>query len=220
MLWQAAFSCGVLLWLVAYTNAFNFMDGINGISVAQVVVAGAAWWALGVHEHAHDLATAGAMVAAAGLAFAPFNAPTRARMFLGDVGSYFLGGWLAATAVIGLRSGIPPEAILAPLALYCADTSTTLIRRIRRGEAWTQPHREHRYQRLVQSGWSHQQTSLTVALAMAICAGLGALSITGSLALRVVGDALIGIILVGYLMKPVSRSRRHGSAGSRAPQSS
>src|SRR5207248_1189863 len=86
--WQVLFSAGVALWLVAYVNAFNFMDGIDGISVAQAAVAGAALYLVGRGEHVPALATAAAILAGAALGFAPLNVP-RARLFLGDVGSYF-----------------------------------------------------------------------------------------------------------------------------------
>jgi UDP-GlcNAc:undecaprenyl-phosphate GlcNAc-1-phosphate transferase len=204
--WQAIFSVGAFVWIVGYVNAFNFMDGINGISVAQAVVAGVTWWILGATQHAPALAVAGAVVAAASTAFAPFNLP-RARMFLGDVGSYFLGGWMAATAVIGLRSGIAPEAVLSPLALYCVDTSITLIGRVRRGEPWNRPHRQHVYQRLVHGGWSHTRTTLSVASAMTACSALGALSLTGSVARRAVGDLLIAAVLVAYVTNPWAHPR-------------
>ena len=116
IVWRLIFGVGVVLWLVSYVNAFNFMDGINGISVAQVAVAGGAWWAIGHWQGLDGLAGAALVVALAGLGFLPFNFP-RARMFLGDVGSYFLGAWLAVLAVAGLRAGIAFEAMFAPLAL-------------------------------------------------------------------------------------------------------
>ena len=115
VVWQGAVVAGTVLWLVAYTNGFNFMDGIDGISVAQATVAGIVWYVLGRSEHVSSLAVGGAIVAGAVIGFAPFNL-LRARMFLGDVGSYFLGAWLAALAVLGLRAGIAPEAVLAPLS--------------------------------------------------------------------------------------------------------
>src|SRR5438270_3741052 len=73
ILWQGAFVVGTILWLVAYTNAFNFMDGIDGLSVAQAVVAGSAWYVLGRTEHVAGVAIGGAIVAGAAVGFAPFN---------------------------------------------------------------------------------------------------------------------------------------------------
>ncbi|HJV08457.1 MAG TPA: hypothetical protein VJ653_02220, partial [Acidimicrobiales bacterium] len=113
VLWRVVFALGVVFWLVAFVNAYNFMDGIDGISVAQAAGAGVIWYAVGTHAEAPALAAGGAIIAGAALGFAPFNLP-KARMFLGDMGSYFIGAWLATVAVLGLRAGVAPEAVLAP----------------------------------------------------------------------------------------------------------
>lgn len=204
-----------LVWVVSYVNAYNFMDGINGISVAQAVVAGAGWWGLGTWQHVPALAAGGLVVAAAAAGFAPFNFP-RARMFLGDTGSYGLGAALAALAVVGVRSGVAPEAVLAPLALYAADTGSTLVRRVWRGEAWYRPHRDHAYQRLVRLGWSHSRTTLTVAAGLAACTALGAVAAAGSPAARVGADAALGVVVGAYLALPALAQRRHPAGSSAA----
>src|SRR5207248_843948 len=147
--WRALFAVGVAVWLVAFVNAFNFMDGIDGVAVAQAFVAGMAWYAIGHHEHVRALEIAAAIVVGGALGFAPFNFP-RARMFLGDVGSYSFGASLAILLVVGLRAGLPFEAVFAPVALCVADTGVTLVRRVRGGRRWDAPHREHVYQRLVE----------------------------------------------------------------------
>ena len=210
LVWQLIFGAGVVLWLVSYVNAFNFMDGINGISVAQVVVAGGSWWAIGHWQGAEGLAGAALVVTLAALGFLPFNFP-RARMFLGDVGSYFLGAWLAVLAVMGLRAGIPFEAMFAPLTLYMADTGATLVRRFGRKDSWLEPHRDHAYQRLHHVlGWSHAGTTAVVALFMVTCSLLGAVSVTLPLGARVVADmALLGVV-TGYLGLPAMLSARYG----------
>ena len=200
-LWQGIFAVGALFWLVAFVNAFNFMDGINGISVAQAVVAGATWFAVGVHTHTPALTAGGAIIAGAAMGFAPFNLPN-ARMFLGDVGSYFIGAWLASVAVLGVRAGVAPEAVLAPLALYAADTSATLARRVARGERWYLPHRDHAYQRLGETGRSHVETSAFVAACIGICGLLGAVSLGRSVTLRVAADVAIAGVIGGYLLAP------------------
>ena len=213
-MWRLAVAGGAVLWLISYVNAFNFMDGIDGMSVAQVLVAGTAWAAIGHVEDVPALVTGSLVITGAALGFAPFNFP-RARMFLGDGGSYFFGAWLAGLAVIAVLADVPPEAVLAPLSLYLADTGTTLLRRIRRGDVWYLPHREHAYQRLVQHGWTHTRTTLTVGAVMAVLSGLGALALTDSVALRVAGDGLIAAVLAAYLWAParIGRERR-----SRSPQ--
>lgn len=209
VLWRGIFAVGVVFWLVAFVNAYNFMDGINGISVAQAVVAGVAWLLIGVHTDSAALAVGGAIVAGAALGFAPYNVP-RARMFLGDVGSYFIGAWLAAVAVLGLRAGVPPEAVLAPLALYVADTGATLARRVMRGERWYLPHRDHTYQRLTDCGWSHVRTAGFVTACIGLCGALGAVSLSHSVLLRLAADIAIAAVVVGYLFAPT----RFASSGS------
>ncbi len=208
--WQVLFAAGTFLWVVAYVNAFNFMDGINGISAMQAVVAGVAWWLLGELDHVPALAAGGAIVAGAGLAFAPYNFPS-ARVFLGDVGSYFLGAWLAVLVVVGLRADLAPEAVVLPISLYLVDTGMTLLRRFRRHETWHLPHRDHVYQRLVRRGWSHAEVTLGVGAVMAACSALGLVSRTAGLPLRAAADAVAALLLLAYLAAPalVDRSRHH-----------
>jgi UDP-N-acetylmuramyl pentapeptide phosphotransferase/UDP-N-acetylglucosamine-1-phosphate transferase len=191
----------IALWLVAYVNAYNFMDGINGIAASQAVVAGGLWLFVGEVRHVPVVAAAGALVAAAGIGFLPFNFPT-ARMFLGDVGSYFIGAWLAAVAVVALRARIPFEAAVAPLAVFAFDTATTLAWRVARGERWYEAHRDHAYQRLIRGGWSHSATTGAATVAMTACALLGAVSLTGSMPLRVAADAALVAVLAGYVAAP------------------
>ncbi|HEX7167616.1 MAG TPA: glycosyltransferase family 4 protein [Acidimicrobiales bacterium] len=200
-LWQVVFVAGCVVWCVAYVNAFNFMDGINGISVAQATIAGVAWWVLGTAQDADAFATAGALIAAAALGFAPFNFPN-ARAFIGDVGSYFVGFWLAGTAILGLRAGIAPEAVLAPLSPYLADTASTLIRRLRQGATLHEAHRDHAYQRLTVRGWSHARTTTFVGAVIAIAAGLGGIAATASLPARGAADAALLLLLAGYVVSP------------------
>jgi UDP-GlcNAc:undecaprenyl-phosphate/decaprenyl-phosphate GlcNAc-1-phosphate transferase len=199
--WVVVAGLATVVWLVGYVNVFNFMDGINGISVSQALVAGSVYSLVGRVEDVAVLTVAGATLAAGALAFAPFNFP-RARMFLGDVGSYFMGAWLAALAVYGVRAGIPPETVVAPLAVYLGDAAVTMIGRLLRGEPWLYPHRDHVYQRLVQLGWSHTRTTLVVAAAMVAASALGLLALTGTPALRLAAAAAIVAIVVAYLRVP------------------
>ena len=193
-------------WLVTYLNAFNFMDGINGISSFQVIAAGATWLVAGQVSELPALATSGAVAVALALGFLPFNFP-RAKMFLGDAGSYFFGGWLAATAAWAVLKGVPPEAVVAPLALYLLDTGLTLARRIARGESWLQPHKTHIYQRLVALGWSHTRVALFCGAAMAACGVLGLVSLSGSTAQRGLAGVGICAVLAGYAASPHLKAR-------------
>lgn len=194
-----------LAYGVSVVNAVNFMDGINGISAAVGVAAGVAYAALAQAQGRPGMAAVAAAVAGASLGFAPYNVP-RARVFLGDCGSYGLGAALGSLAIVLWVSGLTVEAAVAPLALYLVDTGTTLLRRIRSGEAWHLPHRTHVYQRLINLGLSHSAVSGLVLVLVSICAALGAATGRGP-GLRVVADALLVLVLLGYLALPTLLSR-------------
>lgn len=195
---------GVTTWLwlpvlvvavVGYVNAYNFMDGVNGISALTAIVVGG-WWAwAGADQGEPSLEVLGLVLAGAGLGFLPWNAP-HARIFLGDVGSYGIGVFIAGLSVWAVCSGLPwPWAVL-PLLVYGADTGAALLKRFLGGRSLTEAHREHVYQRLVDSGWSH----LTSA---GVCAVAGA---AGCIAAAWAGDrhellALVfaSVVAGGYL---------------------
>lgn len=194
--------------LVGYLNAFNFMDGINGISGFHAVGVGLTWTAAGLLSDSDAAVLLGAVLTAAALAFLPYNFP-HARGFLGDVGSYFFGGWIAVSAVV-LYGQVPVLAIVLPLTPYAADTAWTLFRRIRRGETWHEAHREHVYQRLVGSGWSHTRTALLVGV-LTLSSGGGGLVGAYVLDGLVADGALVLLVvalLIAYLALPTLTSTR------------
>jgi len=188
-------------WLVGFVNAFNFMDGVNGISGAHALIGGVAYACLAGWRRDGFGVAAGLALAVGACAFLPWNA-VRARVFLGDVGSYSIGAALAVLAVRLIAAGVPAEAVAGPVALYLADVAWTLQRRIRRGERWLEAHRTHVYQRWCDAGWSHQEvTLLTSALTVLLCL-LGVAGVLGGTAVRLAAD-LTGLgVLAVYLGSP------------------
>ena len=145
----------MVFWIVGYTNAFNFMDGINGIAGTQAGVGAFAMAAIaGVSIGRWDSAPimVSLVVSGAALGFLPHNFP-RARMFMGDVGSAPLGMLLSFLVLWICREH--SFKLFIPLAMihanFILDTSVTLLRRIARGDRWLDSHREHFYQRLVRA---------------------------------------------------------------------
>jgi UDP-GlcNAc:undecaprenyl-phosphate GlcNAc-1-phosphate transferase len=197
----AALTLVIVVWLTGFVNAFNFMDGVNGISGAHAVIAGVAYACLGQWRQDPFLVAMGLAVAMSALAFLPWNA-VRARVFLGDVGSYALGAALAVLAAAAVIQGVPPEAALGPLALYVADTAWTLQRRVRAGERWTEAHHTHVYQRWCDGGWTHQEVTLVTAATTILVSLLGAVSLTGNLVLRLTSDLAAFAVLAAYLRSP------------------
>lgn len=193
-------SVALFLWIAGYTNAFNFMDGINGISGFQggvssigalVVVAVAG------ESMSSSSALVIALTAGACLGFLPYNFPN-ARMFMGDVGSAPLGYLLAVTSVwLALETRLE---LLVPILMlhsnYVLDTGFTLCRRAMRGDKWYSAHREHFYQRLIRSGWSHSKVTLTEFLLLLISSIMMASYSCVGTAARV---SLIGAVLMMWV---------------------
>jgi UDP-N-acetylmuramyl pentapeptide phosphotransferase/UDP-N-acetylglucosamine-1-phosphate transferase len=152
----AAVALLALLWVAGLTNAWNFMDGINGLAAGQGVVVGLALlWLLAPTPWA----LLGGVLAAGCLGFLPWNLP-RARIFLGDVGSGVLGFAAACLLLLAWDRG----AVGLPGALLLAsgiglDAGLTLARRVLGRRRWWQGHREHLYQWLVRRGHGHARVA-------------------------------------------------------------
>jgi UDP-GlcNAc:undecaprenyl-phosphate/decaprenyl-phosphate GlcNAc-1-phosphate transferase len=189
------------VWVTGYVNAFNFMDGVNGVAAVVAVLSGGWFCLLGVHGHDALSTAAGASVAGAALAFLPWNAP-RARVFLGDAGSYGLG---VLIALLALLTALRDDNVwwgVAPAMVYVADTSWTLLRRVRLGEPILQAHRTHVYQRLTDRGFSHTATT-------AVVGGFTAVILAATWLLPTPVAVIVGLaIAAGYLMLPSMVTRR------------
>jgi len=216
---RAAMAAAAVVWVMGYLNVFNFMDGINGISALHTVLAGGTLAFIGHVEGHRIVEVCGVTIAFAALGFLPYNFP-RARVFLGDVGSYFIGTWLAISVLIALVWKSPPEAVVGPLVIYVADATFTLLNRIRQGKPWAESHHEHIYQQLIDRGWSHVSTSLTVLAFSTACMLLGLVSLTSSTSARVVADLAIPVVAIGYLAVPqvLARADRRRVARESAPR--
>jgi UDP-N-acetylmuramyl pentapeptide phosphotransferase/UDP-N-acetylglucosamine-1-phosphate transferase len=168
-----------VVWVVGYTNAFNFMDGINGIAGVQGVMTGLATAFVGAAVGlplTHPAIIIAAGVAGAALGFLPHNFPA-AKIFMGDVGSAPLGFLLAAlTFWIACSTQWWVLFWLGLLhANFVLDTAITMARRAIRGDRLHEAHREHFYQRLVRAGYSHTFVTLTEAgLQVIVCVAVWA----------------------------------------------
>ena len=152
-----------LLGIVWSTNLFNFMDGIDGIAGVETVCMALFGAALLIRKDAFGLAGFELALAGAMLGFLAWNWHP-AKIFLGDVGSGFVGFSLATAAVASENSGAVPAVLWIILgSVFLVDATLTLLSRIRRGY-WHQAHKDHVYQRAVQAGLSHSQVSLLVVL--------------------------------------------------------
>lgn len=163
-------------WIVGLTNAFNFMDGINGMAGGTAVIV--------CLFFGHICATSGSnfayiisyTIAAGALGFLMFNFP-RAKLFMGDVGSAFLGFVFASLAIIAaLYDHSHTSLFVMPLLLLhiIYDTFFTFMRRLLKGELVFKAHRSHLYQLFNQLGYSHTRISIFYWV-VGISQGIGAI---------------------------------------------
>ncbi|NKI35527.1 glycosyl transferase [Wenzhouxiangella sp. XN79A] len=149
-----------VVWMM---NLFNFMDGSDGLAALEALAAGLLMaWAFDRAGAALPAATAAAL-AAASAAFLVWNRPP-ARIFLGDSGSLTLGFVLGALALIGSAAGhLSVWAAFIAVSPFVVDATATLVWRSVRGARWYTPHREHAYQCLIRSGWTHRRVLIALA---------------------------------------------------------
>jgi Fuc2NAc and GlcNAc transferase len=154
-----------VLGIVWALNLFNFMDGIDGIAASQAIFMGGAGAALAVVAGMSNSTPAAALLlAAASLGFLVWNWPP-ARVFMGDVGSGYLG---FALSVIGLAA-LRERAVMLPVWLilggvFFIDSTVTLLRRLARRERVYEAHRSHAYQWQARRWNSHLRVTLACLL--------------------------------------------------------
>ena len=207
-----------LVWIVGLTNAFNFMDGIDGIAGGQAVVAASALAIAAARMHEPAVEMLGILIAAASAGFLLHNW-SPAKIFMGDVGSAFLGYSLAAAALMGEQSR--PELLMIAVASmwpFLFDSIFTFTRRLlKREEVW-KAHRSHLYQRLVTTGLTHAQVSLLYIAMSSVAAALALLGMRYAELTIAAGVSVICMAAILWLFvrmrESVTASRLPSSGGS------
>jgi UDP-N-acetylmuramyl pentapeptide phosphotransferase/UDP-N-acetylglucosamine-1-phosphate transferase len=170
---------GILLtsaWVVWLLNAYNFMDGIDGIAALQCLIACIAWALLASILNAPSVFLLSGMLASSSAGFLVHNWQP-AKIFMGDVGSAFLGFTLAALPLLA-RQEMRQEAAILPLAavilvwFFVFDTVFTFSRRLLGQQRVWEAHRQHVYQRLVMDGMPHSTVALLYGAASAFSSGM------------------------------------------------
>lgn len=164
------------LWILGLSNAMNFMDGIDGLVAGTAVISSLFFMAISHHLGSSFVYITGYAILAGALGFLFWNFQP-AKIFMGDVGSVFLGFVLAVLAIIAAKYDTSRVSFLVmPLLVFniIFDAVFTFIRRAIRGEKVMQAHRTHLYQLLVRDGFTHREVSL-IHYCMAFLQGLGAM---------------------------------------------
>ncbi|RAP38290.1 hypothetical protein DID80_02555 [Candidatus Marinamargulisbacteria bacterium SCGC AAA071-K20] len=162
-----------VFFLVSTINIFNFMDGIDGYAggVSLIGSLSLAW--LGYIHNDPSFMMLMLLTAAVVSGFLVWNLP-KASIFMGDVGSTFLGLLLGASSIYVSQffMGISIVVPIIIFSVFLMDASVTMTGRLCRGQKFWQAHRSHFYQKLHQTGWSHTQVILLEFSHMAILCGI------------------------------------------------
>jgi UDP-GlcNAc:undecaprenyl-phosphate GlcNAc-1-phosphate transferase len=220
-----------ILWIVGITNAFNLIDGLDGLSAGLGGIAAATCAAIFFHSGAVDDATMLVVIFGALAGFLPYNF-NPAKIFLGDSGSLVLGYVLAVMVATGSQRYATATAVIIPLltlAVPIVDTLLSFARRmltcrpteVRRTGSLTHTllaikqvfvaDRDHIHHRLLATGLSHRRAVLALYAVAGIWSGLAFLSVMAHLknaVLLLVSAAVataIGIARLGYFDAAVSR---------------
>jgi len=151
-----------VVWVIAMINIFNFMDGLDGLAGGCGVIVALFFGIATYIEGSYFIYIFCYVLFASALGFLIFNFP-RARIFMGDVGSQFLGFGFAAVDVIAAEYDLSrTSALVMPLLFFnfIFDTGLTFIRRLAMGQNVTEAHRAHLYQLMNRLGGSHVQVSM------------------------------------------------------------
>lgn len=169
-----------MLWVFGLTNAYNFIDGLDGLAAGTAVIAAAFLAYISFQQGSHFIYLGSLTLAAAALGFLIFNLPV-AKIFMGDVGSTFLGLVFAVMAVIAARYDHSHTSLfVVPLLLFhfIFDTSFTFARRLFAGEQVFMAHRTHLYQLINRMGLSHGKVTAIYSM-LALLQGVAAIFMIG-----------------------------------------
>ncbi len=200
------------LWIIGFMNAYNFMDGVNGMAAASGGFALAALSAAAAFSGATAVAVAAGFLAVALFGFLPVNFPS-GRIFMGDNGSQSVGFLTAALAVLatvetdGKTSAFFVPTVLAP---FLFDVAFTLVHRTLRGRNIVSAHREHLYQLLARMGWSHARVSAAYLAATALSAAAAFVSLRLSPGLQFAPMAILFAAFIVPALLIFRRARRAG----------
>ena len=195
---------GSALWLLVFSNAANFMDGSNGLSLGSLAVMFAGLGA-GIAMQAGAAYPPGLIAIIAAIAgFLVHN--MAGTLYAGDAGAFGIGGLFATLALI---SGLPVWTV-ATLALpFLVDVLLTLIMRAKHRQAWFEAHTDHAYQALLQAGWRHWDVAVLWWMLSGACAIAATVGAAAGGALPFVLFWLFAIILSGLWLSVQRKLGNH-----------
>jgi UDP-GlcNAc:undecaprenyl-phosphate GlcNAc-1-phosphate transferase len=178
---SALFSYAItVLWILTVTNAFNFMDNMNGLCAGLGAIAASCFAVISARAGQYLVAIIALVAAGALLGFLPYNFP-KASAFLGDAGSHLVGYLLAVIAILPHFYSLQNPEVLAVfkpllvLAVPLVDLVWVVVLRWKSGKPFYLGDNNHLSHRLVRRGWSRTGAVLWIWLLAALTGGLALL---------------------------------------------
>ncbi len=196
-----------VLWVVAVTNAFNLIDGLDGLAAGSALFSTMVFFVCALVDHSWLGSLMSVTLAGAILGFLRFNF-NPATIFLGDSGSLFIGFMLSALALAGQQKAPTFVAVAIPVVSFglpILETLLSILRRLISGRPIFTADREHIHHKLLQMGFTHRQVVIVLYAVSAVFAMLSLFLLwpTGStlgLVLAVVGTGVwLGVQHLNYL---------------------
>ena len=200
-----------VVWIAGLINAYNFMDGLNGMAAVEGIVGGSALAVLFAWVGDPAGMVVAVAIAGACAGFLPWNLPS-GSIFMGDVGSASLGFLFAVLSLRLSNQGVPLVVAALPLLPFLFDSSVTVLLRALRGERFfATRHRSHFYQRLNGTGYSHAHVTMVYGL-MALISSAVALMYTSltetTKAMMLIGLLGLHVALASWVMAREHRGLR------------
>ena len=191
-----------LIWIIGVTNAFNLIDGLDGLAAGIALISCATIFIIAIMTKRIEVQVFTAILSGAILGFLPYNF-NPASIFLGDTGSQLLGFLLAAISIEGTIKSAAAFAIAVPilaLGLPIYDTIFAMIRRKINGKPIMQADRGHLHHRLLDMGLTQRQAVIIMYLISAVLGGISiiAMQSTSSQAYFLLAIVMIVIISLAW----------------------
>jgi UDP-GlcNAc:undecaprenyl-phosphate GlcNAc-1-phosphate transferase len=178
-----------ILWVLLITNAFNLIDGLDGLAAGSATFSTIIIFAISLLRGNPFVSLLSIALAGALLGFLRYNLYP-ATIFLGDSGSLFIGFMLSALALAGSQKATAMVAVAIPVVSFglpILDVALSVIRRLLRGKPLFSGDDDHIHHKLLKRGLSHRDAVLVL---YAVTAGFGLLSLV-----LLHGDAMIALVL-------------------------
>ncbi|MCR4880987.1 MAG: undecaprenyl/decaprenyl-phosphate alpha-N-acetylglucosaminyl 1-phosphate transferase [bacterium] len=197
-----------ILWVVGLSNAFNFIDGVDGLAgtLGSTCAMTIGIIALCLQPPQDTCTLLCFILAGAIVGFLVFNY-NPAKIFMGDSGSLFVGFLLATLSIVSVMKSVaftiflPLFILVVPIFDICFATT----RRLLKGKSPFSPDAEHLHHKLLKAGFSHNKTVVTL-VAVSVASGMVAAYIAGAIRAYLVTILCLSVVL--FVVSLISKFRK------------